>query len=211
MKDAKLNNDTAVMALVTHRSQPLALTVTPGQPEDPQTPLTEGERDDLAKYEGAVDAASLSLRESGDALRSIRDRRLYREQANTLEAYCRLRWGFARSTVYQRIDAFEAYEVLSAVADIPASTSEFQLRALAGLNPDQMVRVWKEAANSAPNGKLSAKHIKATRIELGLSKPRNPARKVSGLTRLIEFLSLLAAERCGDPEMLWTQQQGNLE
>ena len=128
-----------------------------------------------------------------------------------LSRYCRDYWGIARSTAYQRIDSGESFEHLSAVADIPKPTSEFQLRSLAGLTPEEKVQVWKAAAASAPNGKLSAKRIMAARISLGLGKLRNPVRKPNGLTIDVEAVAFPMGDCYGDPESVWTQLKETLE
>jgi hypothetical protein len=58
-------------------------------------PLTPEESAALADHEAALDRHRRSFREAGEALRDIRDRRLYRETHPTFEAYCRERWGMS--------------------------------------------------------------------------------------------------------------------
>jgi len=74
--------------------------------DDPITPieiveeLTEDEQADLHRLEMKVERAFV---ESGNALREIRDRRLYRSKHKTFEEYCQDRFGFQRRHPYRLI------------------------------------------------------------------------------------------------------------
>lgn len=180
-------------------------------PNELQTPLTEPERETLEQYEGSIDKALQYGLEAGIALKAIRDERLYREQFKTFEEYCRKRWGLARPTAYQRIDAGESYQVLSAIADIQPPTNEYQTRVLAGLTAEDKVKVWTEAAKTAVDGKLTAKHIKATRTTLGLGKAKKPTHKPAGRTIEVDAVVVPMAEACGDPESVWANVKETLD
>lgn len=65
--------------------------------------LSEGEISKLAECEGIIRRGIKTFVEVGDALLTIRDQRLYREQFKTFEAYCREQWGFSRSHADRRL------------------------------------------------------------------------------------------------------------
>jgi len=109
--------------------------------------------------------------ESRLALLAIQKGKLYREEFKTFEQYCQQRWALARSTAYQRIEFANTHLVLSAVADIPQPVNERQVRALAGLSPEDKLRVWREAVQHAPNGTPTYKDVKEARQRLGLATP----------------------------------------
>jgi len=98
----------------------------------------------LAENEAAIERGVLGYVEAGMALADIRDRRLYRDQHPTFEAYCRQRWGFARRTAYQLIDAAGVVSVLCANAHIPSPRSEGVARELVPLRdtPDRLRETW---------------------------------------------------------------------
>ena|SRR5882724_4473362 len=53
--------------------------------------------------EHGIRAEELSKLEQGQALREIRDRKLYKSGYKTFEAYCWERWRMSRTTAYERI------------------------------------------------------------------------------------------------------------
>lgn len=116
------------------------------QLEPVQQALDFDERERLHELEAVVERGVRTFIEVGEALREIRDGRLYRETHGTFEVYCRERWGFARSTAYQYLDAAD---VVSAIADtgLPAPENEGQARELAPLRdePENMAEAWREA------------------------------------------------------------------
>jgi hypothetical protein len=52
------------------------------------------------------------------ALAEIRDSRLYREEFETFEGYCKDRWDFSRPMAYQLIEASAAVDAVSTTVDI---------------------------------------------------------------------------------------------
>jgi hypothetical protein len=88
----------------------------------------------------------------GRALLQIRERRLYREAHKTFEDYCQDRFGMSRRRANQLILATSDTENLGT----PVPITERQARPLTRLDPEQQREVWKEALNTAPNGKVTA-------------------------------------------------------
>ena len=121
--------------------------------------LTEHDRDELLALEATIEAGQETFFEVGAALLAIRDRRLYRECHPTFEAYIQDRWGFSRPRAYQLIEAARVAKNLSTTVDIKG-LNERQTRALAPLAPDDQRVVYKFAKATAPQGRITATHLK---------------------------------------------------
>ena len=80
------------------------------------TQLNIEERVRLQELESVVEQGLQTFYEVGVALDEIRENKLYRETHKTFEAYCREKWGIARRTAYQFIDAAQVMKNLCAIA-----------------------------------------------------------------------------------------------
>jgi hypothetical protein len=128
--------------------------------------LTPADQQALEDYEQIIENGLKSFVEVGRALSAIRDGKLYRQTHKTFEAYCRERWGLGRSYANRQIAAASVIENLvtigtknqSAMTALPANES--QVRPLIDLTPDDQRLVWQQVITSAPNGRITAKHIK---------------------------------------------------
>lgn len=124
-------------------------------------PLSEAEAADLAHCEEVIERGMQTFYETGAALATIRDTKLYRTNHATFESYCHERWGLSRKRGYDLIAAAGVVSNVSPIGDIlPAN--EAQARPLAALPAEDQPRVWHEAVETAPNGKLTAAHVAAT-------------------------------------------------
>jgi len=117
-----------------------------------------GEIVTLQDCEAVIKAGLATFVDVGNALLQIRDGRLYRDQFDTFEEYCRERWGFNRAHAYRMIEASEVVGVLSPMGDTPRN--ERQARALAPLRdqPEKMAEAWSEAVETS-GGKPTAKTV----------------------------------------------------
>lgn len=121
--------------------------------------LTVIERNNLVELESVIQKNLTAFYEVGFALMQIRDNRLYREIYGTFEEYCKSKWDISRPRAYELMKAAEVKENLSAVADIP----ERQLRPLTRIkDPEERREVYQKAVETAPDGKVTAKHIEET-------------------------------------------------
>ena len=111
---------------------------------------------------------------AGCALRELRDRKLYRSTHKTFKEYCQDRFGFARRHSYRLIDASIVVDNILQMCPIRTQnssdtsdtnqtleiipTSEWQIRSLTKLEPQQQREVWRQAVATAkgkvPSGKL---------------------------------------------------------
>jgi hypothetical protein len=126
--------------------------------------LTNVEQSQLDECETTIEHTLGAFYETGEALQKIRDERLYRATHVTFEKYCQDRWGIARRTAYQYIDAAKVIDNVRNCAQIP--TTESQARELAFLNPEEQRKVWEQAIEMAPDGHITAAHIRETRESL---------------------------------------------
>lgn len=97
-------------------------------------------------------------RSRGGFFRS-RDSRLYREQFETIEAYCKTRWNFSRPRVYQLMEAAGVVADLSTVVD-KLPDSERQARALAQCadDPETRAEVWKAVVEESGDKPITVNH-----------------------------------------------------
>lgn len=128
-------------------------------------------REELLEAESIIQGGLKSFRRVGEALRLIRDSRLYREGYATFEEYCQTRWGFSRSRAHRLIEATDTVDELLPMGNIDElPASERQARALSDCSDDNETRsqVWAAAVeeSKATGEKITAKKIteKAKRI-----------------------------------------------
>jgi hypothetical protein len=95
----------------------------------------------------------------GRALAAIRDKRLYRADFETFEAYCRRKWQYGKSHAYRLIGAAEVIASLSPIGDIPLPRNEAQVRPLLGLRADEVQAIWREAVKKAGKKNVTAKLV----------------------------------------------------
>lgn len=114
-------------------------------------PLTQSEKHVLADCEGIIRRGVATWREVGDALATIRDRRLYRETHATFDAYARDRWDIGRSRAYQLIAAADLATTCEAAGVPPPANESEARRALAPTAaPDRLRRVLPVARAHSP-------------------------------------------------------------
>lgn len=130
--------------------------------------LTYDEERDRSILEREVERA---FYKAGCALKELRDRRLYKSTHSSFEQYCEDRFGMRRRHPYRLIDAATVVDNILQLCPIRTQnesdtkknkpiipTSEWQIRSLTKLEPQQQREVWikavKLAGNKAPSGKV---------------------------------------------------------
>jgi hypothetical protein len=124
--------------------------------------LTTIEQNNLVELEETIEKNLKSFYEVGFALMQIRDNKLYRENYITFEHYCKEKWHMSRPRAYQLIAAAEVQDDLSTTVDIP----ERQTRPLAKLPREDREEAYQKAVETAPEGKVTARHIEETVKEM---------------------------------------------
>ncbi len=128
-------------------------------------PKDEGKRFDY--LENIVKKGMASFVEVGTALMIIKKEKLYCIIFSTFEEYCRIRWGFGHSyTNYLMRSARTVENIKTSTTVEVLPTHESQLRPLTHLEPEQQKKVWKKAVETAPKGKVTAKHVQETVEEM---------------------------------------------
>lgn len=163
------------------------------------TTLTIDQQERLETLEAVIAKGLETFVEVGSALLEIRDQKLYRRWHRTFEEYCRERWGMARRTAYQLMDAAEVVENVRNCAQIPAN--EAQTRPLAHLEPDQRIIAWQTAVETAPNGKITAAHVEQTVEYLFGDKQPDASLKTNALGSY--FVLEHGVKQCAKCHQLW--------
>ena len=128
------------------------------------------ERSKLRKLESVVAEGISSFVVVGEALKEIRDAKLYRESHKTFEKYVDQKWGIERRRAYQLIDASEASKKLCNTVSQNARAAEItnarQLCELKDVPAESMEAVVNKAADIAGDDPITASDIKQAREEV---------------------------------------------
>jgi hypothetical protein len=126
------------------------------------------ERKDFDHLEAVIKDGLKTFWEVGHALAEIRDKRLYREEYDTFREYCDKKWGFSDRRARQLISSAEVVDdVKQAIKNgggksgtVVPLLDERKTRELVSTPPARRATVLTAAAKTAPNGTLTASHIK---------------------------------------------------
>lgn len=140
-------------------------------------PLSIEEGSLLQQHEAVIERGLGTFVEVGEALMAIREQRLYRAAHGTFEEYCRARWGMARRTAYQLMDAAEVVQnVRNCAHSLPAN--EAQARPLAALATPALQReVWQEVVETAGDHGITAEWVRRAverKIAVTEGRPKEP-------------------------------------
>lgn len=177
-------------------------------------PLDRNEADALADAEVIIEAGLATFVEVGDALSAIRDGRLYRLTHATFEDYCRERWGMARPTAYQLIQAAESVSAIADIApDAPRPATESQARALSPLKrqPEKMAEAM-QSASAATGGRPTAQAISdavSEIVEREQQREEQRAEDRAALKQLADEVNPPNFDPAHDAEL--TRQRGQLK
>lgn len=120
--------------------------------------MTHEEANELKTLERVIERGMSTFVEVGNALKTIRDDKLYREEYKTFERYVEDRWQFKRRYAYNLIESAEAVEnVHHGAQKLPAN--ERQARELHKAPPEKRAEIWQEVVDSTPTP--TAKDVKA--------------------------------------------------
>lgn len=109
--------------------------------------LSVDEKNEFDRCELVIKQGIETFIEVGQALLTIREKRLYRLEFGTFEDYCRGKWGMAKSQAYRLVDSAKVIANLSPMGDIPQS--ERQARPLTSLEPEAQREAWKEVVQQS--------------------------------------------------------------
>ena len=110
--------------------------------------LNIDERNELERCEVVIRQGLETFIEVGQALTTIRDKRLYRIEFGTFEDYCSTKWALERRQAYRLMDASKVIENVShGTQTLP--TSERQARPLTSFEPEIQLEAWKEVVHQS--------------------------------------------------------------
>ncbi|MHC1764501.1 MAG: hypothetical protein AB9869_09360 [Verrucomicrobiia bacterium] len=170
-------------------TQPQASTQPSGPQPEPGTPrlpailgelqkLTQAQQARYAACEAIVATGWRNFVQVGLALAEIRRDRLYREEYDSFEAYCREKWQYGRDYVDRLISAAQVFShLLTNCQHQPEHES--QIRPLVGLTPEQAQLAWTCAVENAGGRKITARLVKRAMQDLGLAAPPKPVSKIN--------------------------------
>jgi hypothetical protein len=97
----------------------------------------------------------------GNALAWVRDNDMYQQKGfKTFESYCKEQWGMTKIHAYRQIAGAKTNAVLAKSNQLVTPKFESVARPLTTLPPDKQAEAWQEAVETAPEGKITAKHVK---------------------------------------------------
>lgn len=131
----------------------------------------------LTELEEVIESGLMTFVEVGQALITIRDRKLYREQFGTFQEYCIQRWRFDRVYAHRLMRAAEITEMLP-MGNKPASEREARALGPISHDPDQMLEAMQEAREET-GGKVTAAAVERAVAKRTPSKPSRERRSVS--------------------------------
>lgn len=123
--------------------------------------LSIEEKNEFDRCELVIKQGFETFIEVGQALLTIREKRLYRLEFATFEEYCRERWKMARQRAHQMIEATNVIKQLSTIVDIIPQT-ESQARPLTQLKPEAQQQAWKEVVQQS---KISGEPITSQKVK----------------------------------------------
>jgi hypothetical protein len=118
------------------------------------------ESHELERCEVVIKQGLQTFIEVGQALMTIKEKRLYLISFKTFEDYCLEKWAISKPRAYQLIDAANVIIGLSTIVDVLPKT-ESQTRPLVGLEKDVQIAVWNDVVHESiiDNKKITAKMV----------------------------------------------------
>jgi len=116
----------------------------------------------LDECEQVINTNLQSFVDAGRALLKIRENFKtwgLKSEFSSFENYCQKKWDITRRHADRLIEAHSVVDEVRPMGLTSVPSNERQARALAAAPEDQRAEVWKEAVDTAPAGKVTAKHI----------------------------------------------------
>lgn len=120
--------------------------------------LNKDELNELERCEVVIKQGLQTFVEVGQALLTIRDKRLYRSGFRTFEEYCDVKWEIGKAYAFRLIGAAEVISNLSPRGDI-LPKNEKEARSLAGLEPEIQQEAWAAIVHQHGD-KITASKVK---------------------------------------------------
>lgn len=134
--------------------------------------MTLAELADLKKLEAVISNVTKAANAGWEALKEIRDRKLYRKDFKTFELYCQSKWNLTGRRVRQLTDAATVVQLLTEKSGtmVPKNTSERAIRELSNVPEAKRAEVVKAVASAKKE--LTPGTIKEAADELKKNEPK---------------------------------------
>ena len=106
--------------------------------------LNVSERNELERCEVVIKQGLKTFVEVGQALMLIRDKRLYRSEFGTFEAYCNNKWQLTRRYVNNMVAASKVVSNIEMTTIVSKPQNESQARPLTKLEPELQAEAWQQ-------------------------------------------------------------------
>ncbi len=136
----------------------------------------------LAELEGVIERGLKTFLEVGNALREIRESRLYLRECATFDEYCRERWGWDRVHAHRHIEAATVAEVLS-IDNAAGPSNVAQAREIAPLlrqDEREALAVWRELREEFGDRVTAERIRRVVRARLERLRREEEAREPAG-------------------------------
>jgi hypothetical protein len=143
--------------------------------------ITIEESSDFIRLEKIIERGLATFHEVGNALMEICDRRLYRIEHRTFEAYCRDKWKMGRTYAHRLMNGAATCEMLPA-GNKPVT--ERQVRPLAKLPPEKRPEAWQRAVDRAEGGQPTAADVEAAVEKVVHAPSGRPVVKIDAADRI---------------------------
>lgn len=154
-------------------------------------PLSRREEDRLMDLEQVIERNFKGFYAVGKALMEINETRLYRQEYKTFKDYLKHVWEMGKTHGYRFIEAANVVDTIQMYSDTDENVphggqnenpsqiiiNERQARELAKLPAEDQVTAWTRAVETAPDGKVTARHIRACIKEMSDSTVQKAIRK----------------------------------
>lgn len=153
-----------------------------------QVSLTPVETAKLENLEIVIEAGMKSFLDVGNALSQIRDEELYRASHMRFQDYLRERWDMEERRAYQLMDATAVVnDIVDKNCTVVQPANERQARPLTKLPQTDRASAWKEAVETAPNGKVTSAHVEqVVKNRLPEYEPEDDDQKSNGRPKRYE-------------------------
>jgi len=152
-------------------------------------PLTKKEAQRRSELESLVfNKVQTFFVDLGMALIEIQEKRLYKNTHHTFKEYSAEVLDMAARTAYRYIDAARVVNTLSSTINMSDENvthgshfhlplNERQARPLSGLSTEEQIKAWQLAVETAPNGKITAAHVRKTVRDLKGEQTKETVKK----------------------------------
>lgn len=158
--------------------------------------LTSKDAEDRDRYEAQIHNHLKSFLECALALKHLHDRRLYRTEYPSFEAYVTQKLGLGRNYALRLVKAADIVEnALKPLGDIPLPENESQVRPLTILSREDAQKAWKEVIKKARQTRITTSLV--VEVVDRLHSRGKPRKETTALQKEINHLLACISDSVG--------------